>query len=130
MVLTFAGGRLPRAGLPSAPASCSKSRYQGTFSFVGNTGAWLKEKRSDKVSYAVNVLSISRNGSLKNARVFEFDAKGSLRKQLVATTARIRDGYWVLSGDRAAGLRHRAAAIQTRRTSSPPGWPSSSGRPR
>ena len=95
VVLTFAIGDY------IAPASertgqLLKSRYQGAYSLVGNTGAWLKEKR-ENVSYAVNVLSIARDGSLKNARIFEFDANGYVRKQLVASSARIHDDRWVLS---------------------------------
>lgn len=35
-------------------AQLLKSRYQGTYSLVGYTGAWLREKQGDK-SYAVNV---------------------------------------------------------------------------
>jgi lipopolysaccharide export system permease protein len=73
-----------------------KSRYQGTFSLVGNTGAWLKEKRGN-ASFAVNVVSISRDGSLRNARIFEFDESGYVRKQLLASSARILDDRWVLS---------------------------------
>jgi lipopolysaccharide export system permease protein len=95
VVLTFAVGDYLAPAAERA-AQLVKSRYQGTFTFVGNTGAWLKE-RQDNASYAVNVLSISRNGGLKTARIFEFDDKGYLRKQMTAATARIERGYWVLS---------------------------------
>ncbi|QNK67649.1 LPS export ABC transporter permease LptG [Variovorax sp. PAMC26660] len=95
VILTFAIGDYV-APISGRTAQLIKSRYQGTYSFVGNTGAWLKEKRGD-VSYAVNVLAISRNGELRNARIFEFDQNGYVSKQLSASTARINDGHWLLS---------------------------------
>jgi lipopolysaccharide export system permease protein len=73
-----------------------KARYQGTYSLVGNTGAWLKERRGT-TSYAVNVLSIARDGTLKNARIFEFDGSGYVVSQIRASSARIQNGAWTLT---------------------------------
>ncbi|PIF73049.1 lipopolysaccharide export system permease protein [Variovorax sp. 54] len=95
VILTFAIGDYI-APLSGRTGQLLKSRYQGTYSLVGNTGAWLKEKRGD-TSYAVNVLSISRDGSLQNTRIFEFDGNGYVSKQLMAKSARILDDKWVLS---------------------------------
>jgi lipopolysaccharide export system permease protein len=75
-----------------------QTRYKGVYAMSGTTGAWLKEKQGDK-SYAVNVTSISRDGSLANPRIFEFDEQGFLRGQTSAQSARIgRDGVWTLTG--------------------------------
>lgn len=112
VILTFAVGDYI-APLSERTGQLLKSRYQGTYSLVGNTGAWLKEKR-DNVSYAVNVLSISRDGSLKNARIFEFDANGYVSKQLVAKSAHIFDGHWVLSDIEKQDYDTRSAADKAR----------------
>ncbi len=112
VVLTFAIGDY------IAPASertgqLLKSRYQGTYSFVGNTGAWLKEKR-ENVSYAVNVLTIGRDGSLKNARIFEFDENGYVRKQIVAASARIHEEHWTLTDVETQDYDTRSTADKAR----------------
>ncbi len=98
---------------PSARRSCSRPRYQGIYSLAGNTGAWLKERRGD-VSYAVNVLSIDRNGTLKNPRIFEFDGNGYISTQITAGSARIGDGHWMLTDVEEQKYDTRGAADQAR----------------
>lgn len=44
---------------------------------VGLTGAWLKDKQAGQ-SYAVNVGSLSPDGTMRNVRVIEFDGTGRL----------------------------------------------------
>lgn len=107
VVLTFAIGDYI-APLSGRTGQLLKSRYQGTYSLVGNTGAWLKEKRGD-TSYAVNVLSIARDGSLQNTRIFEFDGNGYVSKQLMAKSAHILSDKWVLSEVEQQDYETRAA---------------------
>jgi lipopolysaccharide export system permease protein len=57
-------------------AQLLKARYLGQIS-IGQTGAWLKEKKGNK-SYAVNVSALSPNADMLNVRIFEFDAAGSI----------------------------------------------------
>ena len=96
VILTFAVGDYvsPASG---RVAQLLKSRYQGTFSMVGYTGAWLREKQGDK-SYAVNVASISRNAMLKDLRIFEFGPNGLLVSHTSAAQAHISNGVWTLVG--------------------------------
>ncbi|GAC1355484.1 MAG: LPS export ABC transporter permease LptG [Variovorax sp.] len=112
VILTFAVGDYI-APLSERTGQLLKSRYQGTYSLVGNTGAWLKE-RSGNVSYAVNVLSIAPDGALKNTRIFEFDANGYVHKQLVANSARIFDGHWALSDIEEQDYDTRSSADKAR----------------
>ena len=112
VILTFAVGDYI-APLSERTGQLLKSRYQGTYSLVGNTGAWLKERRGN-VSYAVNVLSIAPDGALKNTRIFEFDANGYVHKQLVANSARIFDGHWALSDIEEQNYDTRGSADKAR----------------
>jgi lipopolysaccharide export system permease protein len=64
---------------------------------IGNTGAWLKERQGDD-SYAVNVVSMGRDGSLKEPRIFQFDAQGFLVSQTTAPVANVDRGHWTLVG--------------------------------
>ena len=94
VVLTFAvGDYLTPAS--DRLAQVIKARYQGYLESAGFTGAWLKEKQGDK-SYAVNVLSIARDGRLKDARILEFNREGFLAAQTTAPEAEIKDGVWTL----------------------------------
>jgi len=95
VVLTFVAGDYltPAADRVS---QLVEARYKGVLTTTGATGAWLKEKQDDK-SFAVNVGSISRDGSLVNPRVFEFDERGFLRAMTSAQSARISDGSWNFS---------------------------------
>ncbi|MEJ8823335.1 LPS export ABC transporter permease LptG [Variovorax humicola] len=95
VVLTFAVGDYV-APFGDRTATLVKARYQGVYATSGLTGAWLREKQNDK-SFAVNVLSMGRDGSLLGPRIFEFDAKGFLVSQTAADSARIEpDGSWML----------------------------------
>ncbi|WP_076997182.1 LPS export ABC transporter permease LptG [Variovorax sp. KK3] len=96
VVLTFAVGDYLSPASDRA-AQLLKSRYQGTYSMVGYTGAWLREKQGDK-SYAVNVASIARNGTLRDPRIFEFDARGLLVSQIFAGQGHVTNGAWLLVG--------------------------------
>ncbi|VTU28348.1 LPS export ABC transporter permease LptG [Variovorax sp. PBL-E5] len=96
VVLTFAVGDYV-SPISDRTAQLLKSRYQNVYALAGNTGAWLKEKQGDK-SYAVNVISMGRDGTLKDSRIFEFDAKGFLVAQTSASLARIENGQWRLFG--------------------------------
>ncbi len=96
VVLTFAIGDYIAPASDRA-AQLLKTRYQGTWAMTGNTGAWLREKQGDH-SYAVNVVSMDRDGTLKNPRIFEFDNKGFLVAQTSSLTARIQNDGWMLYG--------------------------------
>jgi lipopolysaccharide export system permease protein len=95
VVLTFAIGDYV-APFTGSTAQLLKARYQGYIATAGITGAWLKERRDDK-SYAVNVASIRRDGTLTNPRIFEFDADGFIAKQISAASARVVGKEWVLT---------------------------------
>ncbi|MBT2324270.1 LPS export ABC transporter permease LptG [Variovorax paradoxus] len=108
-------------------AQLLKSRYQGVFTLAGNTGAWLKERQGD-MSYAVNVVSMARDGTLKDPRIFEFDGKGYVTSQTTASFARIQDGHWALFGVERQQYDTRNAADRARivTTKLPAvNWPSS-----
>ena len=94
VILTFAVGDY-LAPVSSRTAQLLKSRYQGYLTSAGTTGGWLKEKHGD-TSYAVNVLSLDRSGTLKNVRIFEFDQRGFLAGQIDAARANVDKDQWVL----------------------------------
>ena len=80
-------------------AQLLKARYLGQIS-VGQTGAWLKEKKDNK-SYAVNVSAMSANADMLNVRVFEFDAAGSILSTTHAKEAVFEnDKSWTLKNVR------------------------------
>jgi lipopolysaccharide export system permease protein len=80
-------------------AQLLKARYLGQIS-IGQTGAWLKEKRDNK-SYAVNVSAMSANADMLNVRVFEFDAAGSILSTTHAKEAFFEnDKSWTLKNVR------------------------------
>jgi lipopolysaccharide export system permease protein len=110
VVMTFAIGDYI-APATDRTAQLLKVRYQGAYSLIGNTGAWLKEKQGD-TSYAVNVVSMGRDGSLKEPRIFEFDAHGFLTSQVTAPTAAVERGHWTLVGA-------QREAYDTRNTDTP-----------
>ena len=96
VVLTFAIGDYI-APVADRGAQLLKARFQGDiFATTGTTGAWLKERRGD-MSYAVNVSALSRDGTLRMPRIFEFDANGFVASQTSAASARVVDGAWILS---------------------------------
>ena len=79
VILTFAVGDYV-APFTDRTAQLLKARFQNAYSLVGNTGAWLKERQGD-TSFAVNVSTMERNGTLKDPRIFEFDERGSSRRK-------------------------------------------------
>jgi lipopolysaccharide export system permease protein len=96
VVLTFAIGDY---ATPAADrlSQLLEARYKGIYAMSGSTGAWLKERQGEK-SYAVNVASIGRDGSLRDPRIFEFDDRGFLSAQTTAQSARIQaGGVWLLA---------------------------------
>jgi len=94
VILTFAvGDYLSPAA--DRTAQLLKARYQGGYPLTGATGAWLKEKQGDK-SYAVNVISMNRDGVLTDPRILEFDAKGFITRQVSASAAHPGKGQWTL----------------------------------
>jgi lipopolysaccharide export system permease protein len=95
VVLTFAIGDYV-APFSDRTAQLLKARYRDVYSLVGNTGAWLKERQSEH-SYAVNIASMDSDGSLKDARIFEFDRQGFIVSQVTAASARVNDGNWTLT---------------------------------
>jgi lipopolysaccharide export system permease protein len=80
-------------------AQLLKARYLGQIS-IGQTGAWLKEKKGNK-SYAVNVSAMSADADMLNVRVFEFDASGSILSTTHAKEAVFEnDNSWTLKNVR------------------------------
>lgn len=96
VLLTFAVGDY-LAPASDRAAQLLKTRYQGTWAMTGNTGAWLRERQGE-MSYAVNVASMERDGTLKNVRIFAFDGRGFVASQTTSLLARIGDGRWTLYG--------------------------------
>ena len=58
--------------------------------------------------------SIGRDGSLKDARIYEFDSSGFIKSQTSATTAKPMDGHWVLNGVEQQEYDTRGAGDQAR----------------
>ena len=87
------------APLADRTAQLLKARYLGQIS-IGQTGAWLKEKKGNK-SYAVNVSALSPNADMLNVRIFEFDAGGSILSTMQAKQGVFSDDKtWRLSNVR------------------------------
>ena len=76
-----------------------KARFAGGRS-LGNSGAWLKDRRSlpdgSERSVSVNVLRTTPDGVLEGVRIFEFDADSRLVTRVAARHARIGKGQWAL----------------------------------
>jgi lipopolysaccharide export system permease protein len=87
------------APLADKTSQLLKARYLGQIS-IGQTGAWLKEKKGNK-SYAVNVSAMSANTVMLNVRVFEFDTAGSILSTTHAKEAVFgNDNSWTLKNVR------------------------------
>jgi len=72
-----------------------RSKFLGEIT-VGQTGAWLREKRPDR-SYQVNVGALLPDGGMRRLHVIEFDNQGRLVSTSEAATAAFgRDGSWIL----------------------------------
>ncbi|HYP86180.1 LPS export ABC transporter permease LptG [Variovorax sp.] len=97
VILTFAVGDYV-SPVADRFAQLVETRFKGwSDAVVGNTGAWLKERQGNK-SYAVNVASVGRDGSLTNPRIYEFDERGFLSSLTTARSARIdKHGVWSLT---------------------------------
>jgi lipopolysaccharide export system permease protein len=94
VVLTFALGDYVAPASDRA-AQLLKSRYTGQIT-VGQTGAWLKEKQAYS-HYAVNVGALGADASMRNIRIFEFDAQGALVSTTQAESGRFgADDAWLL----------------------------------
>jgi lipopolysaccharide export system permease protein len=97
------------APLADKTAQFIKARYLGQIS-IGQTGAWLKEKKGNK-SYAVNVSAFSANADMLNVRIFEFDAAGSILSTTYAQQAFFEnDKSWMLKNVRRSDYAIDSAA--------------------
>ena len=75
-----------------------KARYLGQLT-TGATGGWLKERKDDGHSLAVNVRALGPDGQMIGIRIFDFDEQGRLSAQIQAASALVaEDGNgWVLT---------------------------------
>jgi lipopolysaccharide export system permease protein len=123
VIFTFAVGDY-LAPVTDRTAQLLKVRYQGNYTLIGNTGAWLKERQGEN-SYAVNVVSMARDGMLKEPRIFEFDAQGYLTAQLTAPLARVEGNNWILMGAKREQYDTRGSGVPRILTTSVPiiEWP-------
>ena len=76
-----------------------KARFAGGRS-LGNSGAWLKDRRSlpdgSERNVSVNVLRTTPDGVLEGVRIFEFNGDSRLVTRVAARHARIGKGQWEL----------------------------------
>jgi lipopolysaccharide export system permease protein len=82
-------------------ATLLKATFRGGIN-IGGSGAWLKDHRSTpegERNYSINVGSAPRASSLKDVRIFEFDADGRLLRRIFAATAQIDDNALWRLGD-------------------------------
>jgi lipopolysaccharide export system permease protein len=81
-------------------ATLLKAHFRGGIS-MAQTGAWLKDHAATpqgERSYSINVGSAPVASTMKNVRIFEFDADGHLLTRTAAATAQIgEDAVWALS---------------------------------
>lgn len=94
VVLTFAVGDY-LAPVTDRAAQLWKAQFQGRIS-IGQTGAWLKEKR-EHAQFSVNVGALGAQGEIQNVRIFEFDPQGrvvSLTRARAGTV--LDDDAWQL----------------------------------
>jgi len=107
VVVTFAIGDYV-APLTERSAQLLKARFQGRIT-VGQTGAWLKEKKPGG-TYAANVRALSPEGDMRGVRVFEFDNQGFLTAMTQADLARFtEDDAWTMEKSAAASFHVLAA---------------------
>jgi lipopolysaccharide export system permease protein len=103
------------APLADRTAQLLKARYLGQIS-IGQTGAWLKEKKGNK-SYAVNVSAMSSNADMLNVRIFEFDAGGSILSTIQAKQGVFNDNNtWGLKNVRRSDYAIDGTQIQSNTT--------------
>jgi lipopolysaccharide export system permease protein len=93
-------------------AQLLKARYLGQIS-IGQTGAWLKEKKG-RTSYAVNVSALSPKADMLNVRIFEFDAAGSILSTMHAKQGVFNDDKtWSLKNVRRSDYAVDGTVIDT-----------------
>jgi lipopolysaccharide export system permease protein len=96
--ITFVLGDLI-APLSERQAVLLKAQAGGGLRLSGS-GAWLKEKQpgpDGEHSISTNVGTLGGDGTLRNVRIYEFDAAGRLIRRIAATQARVGDdGKWRL----------------------------------
>lgn len=72
-----------------------KARFGGRIT-VGQTGAWLREKR-EALSIVVNVQSLSPNNDMQGIEIYEFDELGRVRSITQAANGQFESsGAWLL----------------------------------
>lgn len=103
-----------------------KARAGGGLNLSG-PGAWLKERQETPQgvrSVSVNVGGLAADGSMRDVRIFVFDADGRLLQRLSAPRAIVADGGWRL--DEALDLAWPVAdGPVLRREASTLRWPTS-----
>lgn len=111
------------APMSARAAQLVKAKFQGDLT-LGQTGAWLKEKQTYN-NYVVNVKTLSRNNTMTNLKIYEFDNKGLVSSITQATTATFgQDNSWLLSNATrdefsiiASQARQAVASAPTKKTS-------------
>jgi lipopolysaccharide export system permease protein len=68
---------------------------------LGRSGAWLKDHRvtaQGERSYSINVGGMAAGGTLRDVRIFEFDADGRLLRRISSQQARLQgNAPWLLT---------------------------------
>ncbi|MGZ5241628.1 MAG: LPS export ABC transporter permease LptG [Caldimonas sp.] len=81
-------------------ASQLRATFSGSLK-LERSGAWIKEHETTPAgerSYSINVGSAEAGSTLRNVRIFEFDADGRLLVRTSAGEAKVaRDGTWTLT---------------------------------
>jgi lipopolysaccharide export system permease protein len=80
-----------------------KARFQGNLT-VGQTGAWLKERQSDR-HFAVNVRNFDGIRHMQNIRIHEFNETGQLLAIITSPRAEIENGAWLLQQAQAKSIQ-------------------------
>jgi lipopolysaccharide export system permease protein len=111
------------APLSERQAVLLKAQAGGQLRLSG-AGAWLKEKQpaaDGEHSVSTNVGALAGDGTLRNIRIYEFDANGRLIRRIAADQARVGDDRiwqleqaeelrWPLDGGPAPAVRHATLA--------------------
>jgi lipopolysaccharide export system permease protein len=103
-------------------ATSLKAHFRGGI-HIGGAGGWLKDRVSTpngERHYSINVGSAPQASTLKDVRIFEFDADGRLLRRLFAASAQLDDaalwhlGEVLVTHWRAAGDSAQASVIEER----------------
>lgn len=121
-LLTFAAGDY-LAPIADRAAQLLKASYQGKLS-IGQTGAWLKERQSER-TYTVNVAALSSDGSPLGVRIFESDLRGIMVSMTQAQRAQFAQDAWVLQDVQRIefGAGASGAAVATNQRQAQVNWP-------